>query len=44
MKMIKEFDNRKQWRSWLEKYHDVENEVWLVLYKKKYGKTTFCLG
>jgi uncharacterized protein YdeI (YjbR/CyaY-like superfamily) len=31
-----EFGNRNQWRRWLEKYHAVETEAWLMLYKKKY--------
>jgi uncharacterized protein YdeI (YjbR/CyaY-like superfamily) len=31
-----EFDNRSQWRSWLEKHHAVETEAWLTLFKKKY--------
>lgn len=26
--------NRKDWRTWLEKNHDVEKEVWLIYYKK----------
>jgi uncharacterized protein YdeI (YjbR/CyaY-like superfamily) len=31
-----EFENREQWRTWLEKYHATETEAWLVLLKKKY--------
>lgn len=31
-----EFNNRAQWRSWLEKNHATEPEAWLVIYKKKY--------
>ena len=27
------FKNRKEWRSWLEKNHDKETEIWLVFYK-----------
>ncbi|MBI4097898.1 MAG: hypothetical protein HY426_02555 [Candidatus Levybacteria bacterium] len=30
--------NRKQWRTWLEKNHDKEKEIWLVYYKKSSGK------
>jgi uncharacterized protein YdeI (YjbR/CyaY-like superfamily) len=30
--------DRKDWRRWLEKNHNVENEVWLVYYRKKTGK------
>lgn len=26
--------NRDDWRSWLVKNHDIENEVWLIYYKK----------
>jgi uncharacterized protein YdeI (YjbR/CyaY-like superfamily) len=32
------FENREDWRSWLEKNHDKETEVWLVHYKKSPGK------
>jgi uncharacterized protein YdeI (YjbR/CyaY-like superfamily) len=32
------FNNRNEWRRWLEKNHDEEGEVWLVLYKKHTGK------
>jgi len=32
-----EFDNREQWRTWLENNHVTETEAWLVLFKKKYG-------
>jgi len=31
-----EFENRDQWRSWLEKHHANETEAWLVLFKKEY--------
>lgn len=30
--------NRREWRSWLEKNHAVEKEVWLVYFKKHTGK------
>jgi len=30
--------NRGQWRSWLEKNHAIETEVWLVFLKKHTGK------
>jgi uncharacterized protein YdeI (YjbR/CyaY-like superfamily) len=26
--------NRKAWRSWLEKNHDKEKSVWLIMYRK----------
>lgn len=26
--------NRKDWRTWLGKNHDIEKEVWLIYYKK----------
>jgi uncharacterized protein YdeI (YjbR/CyaY-like superfamily) len=29
--------NRKEWRRWLEKYHDSRDEIWLILYKKDSG-------
>lgn len=30
--------NRKEWRSWLKKHHDVKSEIWLVYYTKASGK------
>ena len=30
--------DRNAWRSWLEKNHASENEVWLAYYKKHTGK------
>lgn len=32
--------SRSQWRTWLEKNHATEDEVWLVYYKKNTGKQT----
>jgi uncharacterized protein YdeI (YjbR/CyaY-like superfamily) len=32
------FRTREDWRAWLAKNHDSENEVWLVYYKKVTGK------
>jgi uncharacterized protein YdeI (YjbR/CyaY-like superfamily) len=29
---------REDWRTWLEKHHDRESEVWLVFYKRHTGK------
>jgi uncharacterized protein YdeI (YjbR/CyaY-like superfamily) len=26
---------RKDWRSWLEKNHEIEKSIWLVIYKKE---------
>lgn len=31
-----EFENRDQWRRWLDKNHAIESEAWLILHKKKY--------
>jgi uncharacterized protein YdeI (YjbR/CyaY-like superfamily) len=31
-----EFENRDQWRGWLEKHHATETDAWLILTKKKY--------
>lgn len=31
-----EFEDRDQWRLWLEVNHATERETWLILYKKKY--------
>jgi uncharacterized protein YdeI (YjbR/CyaY-like superfamily) len=31
-----EFENRNQWKNWLEVNHATETEAWLILYKKKY--------
>jgi uncharacterized protein YdeI (YjbR/CyaY-like superfamily) len=30
--------NRRDWRSWLSKNHDKEQEIWLVYYRKSSGK------
>jgi len=30
--------NRGQWRSWLDKNHDKEKEIWLIYYRKSSGK------
>lgn len=30
--------SRGEWRSWLEKYHDKQDEAWLILYKVHTGK------
>jgi uncharacterized protein YdeI (YjbR/CyaY-like superfamily) len=32
------FENRNEWRFWLEKNHTVTNEVWLLHYNKLSGK------
>ena len=32
------FNNRKEWRSWLEKNHDKEDGIWLIHYKKSSGE------
>lgn len=31
-----QFRDACEWRDWLEKHHQEKNEVWLVIYKKKY--------
>jgi len=31
-----EFKDRGQWRKWLGKNHAIENQAWLVIFKKKY--------
>jgi len=30
--------NRKQWRKWLEKNHEIKKEIWLIYPKKSSGK------
>jgi len=30
--------NRKDWRSWLQKNHNKEKEIWLIYYRKSSGK------
>jgi uncharacterized protein YdeI (YjbR/CyaY-like superfamily) len=30
--------NRREWRSWLAKYHKNAREIWLIYYKKESGK------
>jgi uncharacterized protein YdeI (YjbR/CyaY-like superfamily) len=32
------FQDRNKWRSWLEKNHDKEHEIWLMFYKVKTDK------
>lgn len=32
--------NRKEWRDWLNQYHDKSSGIWLVFYKKHTGKPT----
>jgi len=32
------FRNRDEWREWLDKYHAIETEIWLVYYKKHCDK------
>ena len=39
-----EFENRDQWRRWLEKNHSTESEAWLIVYKKKYKYQGLALG
>ena len=37
---FKLFKNREAWRSWLERNHGKEKEIWLAYYKKASGKTS----
>lgn len=30
--------DRKAWRAWLSKHHDIEPDIWLVYYRKETGK------
>jgi len=30
--------NRREWRAWLRRHHDVKSEIWLVYYNKASGK------
>jgi uncharacterized protein YdeI (YjbR/CyaY-like superfamily) len=39
-----EFENRDQWRKWLEKNHRAEAQAWLIVYKKKYDDQGLALG
>jgi len=32
------FDNRNEWRKWLEKNHSIKDGLWLIHYKKKSNK------
>ena len=38
------FKNRREWRSWLSKNHDKENELWLVHFKKNSGVDSVALA
>ncbi len=31
--------NAREWRTWLEKHHDKEREIWLVFFRKSSGKS-----
>lgn len=37
------FNNKKEWRSWLEKNHTISNEAWLIHYKKSSCKNNLNL-
>ena len=39
-----EFQDRDQWRVWLEENHATEREAWLLIYKKKYQDQGLALG
>jgi uncharacterized protein YdeI (YjbR/CyaY-like superfamily) len=32
--------SRRQWRSWLQKHHDSESDIWLVFYRRHTAKRT----
>ena len=34
------FKDRKEWREWLSKNHNIEAGIWLVYYKKETGRTS----
>ena len=36
----KTFKTAADWRAWLERNHDGENEIWLIYYKRASGKTS----
>jgi uncharacterized protein YdeI (YjbR/CyaY-like superfamily) len=38
-----EFEDRDQWRSWLEVNHATKREAWLLIYKKKYQELGLAL-
>ena len=38
------FSNREQWRSWLERNHSSEKEVWLLFHKKRTGRPGLSLN
>ena len=38
------FKSAAAWRSWLERNHAREKEIWLVYYKKGSGKTSVTHG
>ncbi len=37
------FENRDEWRAWLESHHDRAMEAWLVLYKKSASESSLSL-
>lgn len=37
-------NSREEWRAWLTGYHQVKQEIWLVLYKSSSGKREFPLS
>lgn len=45
-KPIKTLDvgSRGRWRSWLERHHDSESEIWLVFHKRHTGAKTISYG
>ena len=34
------FENRQQWREWLQQNHNTQTELWLIFYKKHTGQET----
>src|SRR5438034_2099777 len=45
-KQLKTLDvrSRRAWRTWLEKHHDSEAEIWLVFHKKHTNRPSIALG
>jgi uncharacterized protein YdeI (YjbR/CyaY-like superfamily) len=38
------FGSRQEWRDWLSRYHDKEDHIWLLHYKKQSGKISVDLA
>ena len=42
--LLRAFKTRQDWRSWLQRHHTTETELWLLLYKKHTGKPSISLA